>query len=243
MINLKYAPIQAPISAHDRKICHLILRLREQGITEVPVLEAIERVPREIFVPPAMRDRAYEDIALPIGRGQTISQPSVVALMTRALDLNDRHIVLEIGTGSGYQTCILAWLARRVYTIERHAPLMKTAEDIFKMLNIRNRSNITTRVGDGMKGWKEQAPFDRIIVTAAARRKPPQELLDQLKVGGLMVIPVGDIGDQVLRLYKKESDDTYAVRDLSPVRFVPLLPDIAPEDSAMDDMPEQLAWV
>jgi protein-L-isoaspartate(D-aspartate) O-methyltransferase len=177
-----------------------------------------------------MRDRAYEDIALPIGRGQTISQPSVVALMTRALELNNRHVVLEIGTGSGYQTCILAWLCRRVYTIERHAPLLKQAEQIFKHLNIRNAGNITAIAGDGMKGWPQFMAFDRIIVTAAARKKPPQELLDQLKIGGMMVIPVGDTGDQVLRLYKKESDDTYAIRDLAPVRFVPLLPDIAPEN-------------
>ena len=231
------------ISSHDKKVCHLILKLREQGITEVNVLDAIERVPREIFVPQAIRDRAYEDIALPIGRGQTISQPSVVALMTRALELTDRHIVLEIGTGSGYQTCILAWLCRRVYTIERHVPLLKQAEQIFKQLNIRNRSNITTLAGDGMKGWPAQAPFDRIIVTAAARKKPPQELLDQLKVGGLMVIPVGDLGDQVLRLYKKESDDTYAIRDLAPVRFVPLLPDIAPADEGATDRLDMVAAV
>jgi protein-L-isoaspartate(D-aspartate) O-methyltransferase len=231
------------ISSHDRKVCHLILKLREQGITEVGVLDAIERVPREIFVPPAMRDRAYEDIALPIGRGQTISQPSVVALMTRALELNNRHVVLEIGTGSGYQTCILAWLCRRVYTIERHAPLLKQAEQIFKHLNIRNASNITAIAGDGMKGWPQFMAFDRIIVTAAARKKPPQELLDQLKVGGTMVIPVGDIGDQVLRLYKKESDDTYAIRDLAPVRFVPLLPDIAPENEVQDmAFTDQMAW-
>lgn len=222
------------ISAHDRKVCHLILKLREQGITEIDVLDAIERVPREIFVPPALRDRAYEDIALPIGRGQTISQPSVVALMTRALELTNRHTVLEIGTGSGYQTCILAWLARRVYSIERHAPLLKRAEQIFKYLNIRNAGNITAIAGDGMKGWPQFMTFDRIIITAAARKKPPQALLDQLKVGGLMVVPVGDIGDQVLRLYKKESDDTYAVRDLAPVRFVPLLPDLAPEQEVAE---------
>ncbi|MCM2344617.1 MAG: protein-L-isoaspartate(D-aspartate) O-methyltransferase [Alphaproteobacteria bacterium] len=226
--------MHSSISTHDKKVCHLILKLREQGITEMDVLEAIERVPREIFVPPVMRDRAYEDIALPIGRGQTISQPSVVALMTRALELSNRHTVLEIGTGSGYQTCILAWLARRVYSIERHVPLLKQAEVIFRQLNIRNASNITAIAGDGMKGWPQFMTFDRIIVTAAARTKPPQALLDQLKVGGLMVVPVGDIGDQVLRLYKKESEDTYALRDLAPVRFVPLLPEVVPEDAEVD---------
>lgn len=219
------------------RVARLLLHLRSHGITDDRILMAIERVPRERFVPDRAEliEKAYEDMALPIGRGQTISQPLVVAMMTQALEVTDRHTVLEIGTGSGYQTCILAWLCRRVYTIERHVPLLKQAEKLFREFNIRNASNITALAGDGMKGWPQPMQFDRIMVTAAARAKPPQELLDQLKVGGLMVIPVGEAGNQSLRLYKKESDDTYAIRDLAQVRFVPLLPDIAPEDAAVSD--------
>lgn len=208
-----------------RKI-RLIMHLRRLGVADMKVLEAIERVPREVFVPAAMQDQAYEDMALPIGRGQTISQPFVVATMTERLELNDRDKVLEIGTGSGYQTCVLAQLCRRVYSIERHRPLLVQAEQMFNDLRLRN---ITTIAGDGMKGWKAQAPFDKIICTAAARGKPPQELLDQLKIGGIMVIPVALDGEQVLRRYKKEGEDTFALKDIMPVRFVPLLPDIAPD--------------
>jgi protein-L-isoaspartate(D-aspartate) O-methyltransferase len=189
-------------------------------------------VPREIFVPAAMQDQAYEDIALPIGRGQTISQPFVVAAMTQALQLSKREKVLEIGTGSGYQTCILAHLCRRVYTIERHKPLLIGAEEIFDHLKLRN---ITPIAGDGMKGWPGQEPFDRIIVTAAARSGPPQALLDQLREGGIMIIPVATEDFQVLRTYKKESADTFAVKDLMQVRFVPLLPDLAKASENADD--------
>jgi len=205
------------------------MTLRNKGITDTRVLAAIEKTPREEFVPPEGQDQAWEDIALPIGQGQTISQPLVVATMTAALELNDRDKVLEIGTGCGYQTAILAKLCRRVYTIERHKPLLAEAEKRFERLKVRN---VTALAGDGMKGWPkigrgEQEPFDKIIVTAAAKNKPPQALFDQLKVGGLMVIPVGGSGEQVLRLYRKESDDTYAMKDLMDVRFVPLLPDVA----------------
>lgn len=211
------------------------MNLRNKGITDTAVLSAIEKVPREEFVPKAMLDQAYEDIALPIGRGQTISQPIVVATMTQALELDDRCKVLEIGTGTGYQACVLAHLCRRVYTIERHKPLLAKAEDMFARLRLHN---ITAIAADGMKGWprKEQAPFDRIIVTAAARGKPPPSLLDQLKPGGIMVVPVGEnSSSQMLRRYKKESDDAYAVKDLFPVRFVPLLPDIASSEENADD--------
>lgn len=203
--------------------------LRQNGIVDTNVLSAIERIPRERFVMEAMLDQAWEDIALPIGRGQTISQPFVVAKMTEAMELTDRHKVLEIGTGSGYQACILSKLCRRVYTIERHKPLLEGAEKIFADLHIRN---ITAICADGMKGWPtihgmNQAPFDRIIATAAAREKPPTALIDQLVIGGIMVVPVGGPGEQVLRRYVKESEETYSYRDLMPVRFVPLLPDIA----------------
>lgn len=215
--------------AKNVSIARLVMLLRAGGISDIDVLNAIERVPREKFVPDALKDQAWEDTALPIGLGQTISQPFVVAFMTQALELDDRCKVLEIGTGSGYQTCVLSKLCRRVYSIERHKPLLDAAEKMFRDLHIRN---VTAICADGMKGWpkingQDQAPFDRIIVTAAAREKPPQALLDQLKIGGIMIIPVGGPGEQVLRRYKKESDDTYSMKDLLPVRFVPLLPDIA----------------
>jgi len=205
------------------------MSLRTAGIQDTDVLGAIERVPREHFIPQAMQDQAYDDIAVPIGLGQTISQPFVVAKMTEALELTDLHKVLEIGTGTGYQACVLSKICRRVYTIERHRSLHEMAENNFKELNLRN---ITTLCGDGMRGWPkiqgiEQAPFDRIIVTAAAAEKPPAKLIEQLSVGGIMVAPVGRSGEQVLKRYKKESDDTYSVLDIMPVRFVPLLPDIA----------------
>ena len=203
--------------------------LRRKGVTDAAVLGAMERVPRDEFVPSAVKDQAWDDMALPIGRGQTSSQPYVVASMTQALDLSDRDKVLEIGTGCGYQTAILAKLCRRVYTIERHRILLERAEVMFEALKLRN---VTALAGDGMKGWPrihgiDQAPFDKIIVTAAAREKPPQALLDQLKPAGVMIIPVGPSGDQMLRRYKKESEEAYSVSDLMPVRFVPLLPDIA----------------
>lgn len=217
------------MNAQSAKKIRLIMKLREAGILDTATLSAIERIPREKFVMPAMMDQAWEDIALPIGRGQTISQPFVVAKMTESLELTDRHKVLEIGTGSGYQACVLSKLCRRVYTIERHRPLLEGAEAIFKDLHLRN---ITALCADGMKGWPtihgmDQAPFDRIIVTAAAKDGPPSALIDQLIVGGIMIIPVGPPGEQVLRRYYKESDEAYSYRDIMPVRFVPLLPDIA----------------
>lgn len=206
------------------RIIRLIMHLRNAGITDTRVLAAMERVPREMFIPRQMHDQAYEDIALPIGRGQTISQPFVVAFMTQALELDDRHLVMEVGTGSGYQACVLSKLCRRVYTIERHRPLLEGAEQIFNTLGLRN---ITSLAGDGMRGWPAPMTFDRIIVTAAAQDKPPQALLDQLSVGGIMIVPVGRSGEQVLRRYRKESEDTFAVKDLLGVRFVPLLPNMA----------------
>lgn len=212
----------------NRRI-RLIMDLRTKGVRDTKVLGAMERIPRDAFVPDAVKDQAWDDMALPIGRGQTISQPFVVASMTQALSLSDRDKVLEIGTGCGYQSAILSKLCRRVYTIERHKPLLERAEAMFETLKLRN---ITAIAADGMKGWPtingiDQAPFDKIIVTAAARDKPPQALLDQLKIGGTMMIPVGPSGEQTLKLYKKESEEAYATRDIMPVRFVPLLPNIA----------------
>ena len=175
-------------------------------------------------MPAAIRHQAYENKALPIGLEQTISQPFVVALMTQALDINERDKVLEIGTGSGYQATVLSHLCRRVYTIERHRPLLEMAERRFDELRIRN---ITAIAADGMKGWPEQAPFNRIMLTAAATHSPPQELLNQLADGGVLVTPVQlNTGEQVLRRYRKESDDTFAIKDLCDVRFVPLLPNV-----------------
>lgn len=216
------------------KRIRLIMELRNKGITDTKVLSAMERIPRDEFVPDAVKDQAWEDMALPIGRGQTISQPFIVATMTAALDLSDRDKVLEIGTGCGYQTAILARLCRRVYSIERHKVLLERAEKMFDKLRLRN---VTAIAGDGMKGWPtihgiDQAPFDKIICTAAAKEKPPQALLDQLRVGGIMVIPVGPSGDQVLKRYYKETVETYSVRNLMPVRFVPLLPDVAKDEDS-----------
>jgi protein-L-isoaspartate(D-aspartate) O-methyltransferase len=209
-----------------RKI-RLVMKLRKSGITDTAVLAAIERTPREVFIPPTFHDQAYEDMALPIGRGQTISQPLVVASMTQELKVNDRHKVLEIGTGSGYQASILARLCRRVYSIERHRPLLETALQRFTELRIRN---ITCKAADGMKGWKEQAPFDRIIVTAAAGDEPPRALLDQMSVGGIMIIPMGrDKASQFIYRITRTEDD-YRCEQLMPVRFVPLLPNVAKDE-------------
>jgi len=219
----------------------LIMHLRRHGIHDTSVLGAIERVPREEFVPELFFDQAYEDRALPIGLGQTISQPLVVATMSQALELNDRMKVLEIGTGSGYQAAILSKLCRRVYTMERHRPLLDIAEQRFKNMGIRN---ITFLVGDGMKGWPVQAPFDRIIVTAGAHGEVPQDLLYQLCLGGIMVVPVGPDGTaQTLLKFTRVGDHEFTSQELMPVRFVPLLPNVAEESMDMEpDINKLLAW-
>ncbi len=191
------------------------------GVSDLGVLGAIAETPRELFVPPAFKDRAYENAPLPIGLHQTISQPTVVAKMTEALELSDRSKVLEIGTGSGYQTAILARLARRIYSLERHKSLLVEAEKRFETLGFRN---IVTRFGDGSKGWPEQAPFSRIIVTAAAI-DIPHVLLEQLDIGGIMVIPVGleERTQHLLRVRKTEDD--ILTEEMGTVRFVPLISD------------------
>jgi protein-L-isoaspartate(D-aspartate) O-methyltransferase len=214
------------VSIEARKI-RLIMQLRRSGVTDTAILSVIERVPRELFVPPAFQDQAYEDQALPIGEGQTISQPLVVARMTLALgQLHDRTKVLEIGTGSGYQAAVLSRLCRRVYTIERHRPLLREAEARFRQLGYHN---ITTKVGDGTRGWPEQAPFDRIIVTAAADGDPPKDLTDQLAIGGVMVIPlaIDRLDQRVYRIHR--TDAGLQQEELWPVRFVPLVPETAVE--------------
>ena len=202
------------------------LTLRRRGISDQAVLRAMEEVPREAFVAAVDRGHAYRDSALGIACGQTISQPFVVAYMTEQLQLQKSHKVLEIGTGSGYQAAVLSRLARRVYTIERFASLLKEAEARFHELRIHN---ITSKTADGAKGWKEQAPFDRIIVTAAADGVP-QTLIDQLAEGGIMVVPVGaERGDQVLLRLVKKPDGLHQ-EILADVRFVPLVGGALPEE-------------
>jgi len=205
------------------EIADLLLRLRRVGVTDQKVVAAIEAVPRDVFVPVESVGEAYAERALPIDCGQTISAPAIVGIMTAALDVSDRDKVLEIGTGSGYQAAVLAKLARRVYTIDRYRTLVMGAEQRFAALNL---SNITTRVGDGMKGWPEQAPFDKIVVTAAGETVP-EGLLEQVRAGGIIVAPVGP-PDGVQKLVKiVRTDDGYERSTLADVRFVPLIPGAA----------------
>lgn len=196
----------------------LLMKLRNSGVTDTRVLSAMESIPREMFVPPAFHDKAYEDTALPIDSGQTISQPSVVAWMSWALSTHDRLRVLEVGTGSGYQAAILSRLCRMVYTVERHRELLQVAEARFKALRV---NNVHCQLGDGSKGWKSAAPFDRIIVTAAAP-EVPAALLDQLAEGGVMVIPVGSENEQLLLRIEK-TPEGLRQQHLMQVRFVPLV--------------------
>lgn len=209
----------------DYRKIQLIMELRNQGVRDTRVLDAIERIPRERFLPESFAAQAYADQALPIACGQAICQPFVVAFMTDRLKVTDRMKVLEVGTGSGYHTAVLSLLCRRVYTIERYRTLMKEAEARFKALNL---SNITTLIGDGLKGWPAQAPFERIIVTAAAS-EPPQTLIGQLAVGGIMVLPVEVApGRQELkRIVRSEAGLEF--ESLMPVRLVPLIEGMARE--------------
>ena len=209
-----------PVITRESKIADLLQTLRHDGIHDETVLRALADVPRESFVADPFVDRAWENVALPISKGQTISQPYIVALMTQALELNDRMKVLEVGTGSGYQAAILAKLARRVYTLERHKPLLRQAEEQFRTLGLHT---ISTLHADGGLGWKTQAPFDRIIVTAAAQDVPPV-LVDQLAVGGIMVVPVGEVSHTQLLLRVLRTPSGVEVTELMPVRFVPMLP-------------------
>lgn len=208
----------------ERKM-QFLFALRSKGVTDNRVLTVMEKVDRGQFVTGHFAGRAYDDMPLPIACGQTISQPSVVAHMTQALEVSSRDKVLEIGTGSGYQAAVLSHLARRVYTVDRHARLTRPARARFEALDL---SNVTVFTSDGGFGLPEQAPFDRIIVTAAAE-DPPSELLAQLRVGGIMIVPVGQ-SDTVQSLIKvRRTDQGFDYEELMPVRFVPLVEGLALE--------------
>ena len=203
----------------DTQKIRLIMQLRSEGITDMRVLAALERVPRERFVPPSLAEHAYDNSALPIGRGQTISQPFVVAYMTQMLDVHDDMTVLEIGTGTGYQAAVLAQFCRRVYTVERHRAILRDAEMRFAQLGV---TNITTRYGDGSRGWPEHAPYDRIMVTAGAPDVPPA-LVEQLAEDGVMILPIGSdpLAQDLVRV--RRTADGHAIERLIGVRFVPLV--------------------
>ena len=202
----------------ERKM-QFLFALRSKGVTDARTLNAMEKVDRGRFVRGHFADRAYDDMPLPISSGQTISQPSVVGLMTQALNVQPRDKVLEVGTGSGYQAAILSGLCRRVYTVDRHRRLTRETEKLFDTMDLHN---VTVITGDGSFGLPEQAPFDRIIVTAAAE-DPPGPLLAQLKEGGIMVLPVGQ-SDAVQSLIKvTRRGDGLHYDELCPVRFVPLI--------------------
>lgn len=213
------------MSSPAERQMQFLFALRSKGVTDVRTLTAMEKTDRALFVKGHFADRAYEDMPLPIACGQTISQPSVVGLMTQALQVSPRDKVLEVGTGSGYQAVILSHLARRVYTVDRHKTLMNDARAIFTALDI---TNLTAFTADGSHGLPDQAPFDRILVTAAAE-DPPGPLLAQLRVGGIMVLPVGQ-SDSVQTLIRVTRSDTgFEYEELRPVRFVPLLEGLGKE--------------
>jgi len=215
----------------DPRAIELIMALRKQGITDARVLAAIERTPRELFVEEPFGHAAYNNSALPIPCGQTISQPTVVAISTLALDVADNMRVLEIGTGSGYQAAILSRLCRRVYSVERHKPLLLEAERRFKALRLEN---ISTRHGDGFGGWPQQAPFDRILFTAAVPEIPDM-VSEQLKPGGILVAPIGEASGPDLESFSQlltkmiRTETGWKKEALIPVVFVPMVPGLPTE--------------
>jgi protein-L-isoaspartate(D-aspartate) O-methyltransferase len=215
--------VRRPHPPADPRHARLIEGLKAQGVTDAAVLNAIATTPRDLFTPELFQERAFEDQALPIACGQTISQPYIVGMMTQALRIEKRSRVLEIGTGSGYQTTILSKLSRLVYSVERYRTLMSAAEDRFRQLGL---TNVITRFGDGGQGWPEQAPFDRVMVTAAAP-DVPRALLAQLKPNGVLVAPVGRGPVQDLNRYVGDGDGGFTVETLAEVRFVPLLDGVA----------------
>ncbi|MEZ5912823.1 MAG: protein-L-isoaspartate(D-aspartate) O-methyltransferase [Paracoccaceae bacterium] len=213
------------MSADAERKMQFLYAIRSKGVTDGRVLSAMERIDRGAFVRGIFAERAYEDMPLPIACGQTISQPSVVGLMTQALQVGPRDKVLEVGTGSGYQAAILSQLARRVYTVDRYRRLVREAQEVFDTLGL---TNITALTADGSHGLPEQAPFDRILVTAAAE-DAPGPLLAQLRIGGIMVLPVGQ-SDTVQHLIKvTRHDGGFDYDELRPVRFVPLVEGLGQE--------------
>jgi protein-L-isoaspartate(D-aspartate) O-methyltransferase len=218
----------------DHRLAALIMALRGQGITDRRVLEAIERTPRDLFVDPSEETSAYENRALPIACGQTISQPFIVAAITQALDLSPNMRVLEIGTGSGFQAAVLARLCRWVYTVERHASLLQAAIGRFKALKLHN---VVVRHGDGLKGWPQQAPFDRIVLSASVSQVP-EILVEQLKIGGVLIAPVIDAGgaerfsQHLVKIIRTQ--DGRLEQPLMPVVFVPMIPGLPQESRKLD---------
>jgi protein-L-isoaspartate(D-aspartate) O-methyltransferase len=192
-------------------------QIRQRGVTNARVLDAMRSVPRERFVPPALLEQAYEDGPLPIGSGQTISQPYIVAYMTEALQVEPSHKVLEVGTGSGYQAAVLSELVREVYTIEIVPELADRAQTVLRALN---RTNVHVRAGDGYAGWPDEAPFDRIMVTAAPE-EIPRPLIDQLAPGGRLVVPVGAQGAPQWMTIVERTAKGVVERRTIPVQFVP----------------------
>ena len=225
----------------DPRAAGLIDAIKRHGVKDQRVIDAVARVPRDLFVDKSFDYAAYNDTALPIACGQTISQPFVVAYMTEQLDVRENMRVLELGTGSGYQTAILAQLCRRVYSIERHKPLLREAEQRFKALGLHN---IATKHGDGLLGWPEQAPFDRILCTAAMS-EVPSILIEQLKPGGVLIAPVGtapksnnpfaveSFSQQLTKIIR--SEDGVKQQMLIPVMFVPMLPGLPQEKTDAGD--------
>lgn len=208
-------PLDGEMRASRRR---LVETLQDRGIKDMAVLRAFEQTPRHLFVPTGVRHRAYEDSALPIGNGQTISQPSIHARYLELLGLTGREKVLEVGTGSGYQTVLLAHLAAQVFSIERIAPLLQSAREAVARAGVRN---VSLLLGDGTLGWREYAPYDAILVSAAAPGAP-QPLVDQLAEGGRLLIPIGGQDVQTLAVLTRKNGQIER-RDILPVRFVPLL--------------------
>ena len=207
-------------SSGEEQKAHLIMKLRGQGIRSSKILSAIETIPRDIFIEKALKNHAWEDVPLPIGSGQTISQPYIVALMTSLLNLSGNEIILEIGTGSGYQASILSILCRRVFTIERIRSLHDFSDSKFRELGL---TNVTTKHANGREGWPEVGPFDRIILTCASNNIP-KDLFLQLKVGGLLIGPETLEGDkQALNLYFHLEKNKFEKKKIEEVRFVPML--------------------
>lgn len=207
-----------PNRKHTNRRNQLVRKLKEKGIADFRVLQAINSIPRHLFVDTALENRAYEDTALPIGNGQTISQPYTVAAQTELLDIRPNDKVLEIGTGSGYQAAVLSHMGARVYSIERHSKLYHTAKEKLAELGFRPQ----LKCGDGSLGWNAYAPYDGIVVTAGAP-VVPDDLIKQLNIGGRLVVPVGDQKTQVMVRITRVSEDSYEEEHLNQFKFVPLI--------------------